>query len=156
MGSLCYFRAMNFTLKSFEELSTTELYDLLRLRSEVFVVEQNCVYQDIDNYDQKSLHLFGNINDELLAYVRILPPKLYYAEAAIGRVVTAKKIRMEGAGKEIMKYAIEKTFALFPKANIRIMAQCYLAKFYTDFGFAAEGPEFLEDGIPHVEMVLER
>ncbi len=147
---------MKFTLQNFEELNKIQLYELMRLRSEVFVVEQNCPYQDLDNLDQKSLHVCGSINNELLAYARILPPKLYYPEAAIGRVVTAKKIRMEGAGKEIMKHTIEKTFALFPKANIRIMAQCYLKKFYTDFGFTAEGAEFLEDDIPHVEMVLKR
>ena len=145
---------MIFTTQTFEELTTQELYNILRLRAEVFVVEQDCPYQDIDNYDQKSLHICGSINGELLAYARILPPKLYYPEAAIGRVVTAKKIRMDGAGKQIMKFCLKKIYELYPDSDVRVMAQCYLNKFYSDLGFITKGEEFLEDGIPHVEMVL--
>ena len=146
---------MNFTTKTFEELSNSELYAILKLRSEVFVVEQNCVYQDIDNLDQKSLHVFGIHKNEIVAYTRILPPKLYYKEAAIGRVVTSKIVRMDGYGKEIMRFSIDLIKSKF-NSDIRIMAQCYLNKFYTDLGFKIEGPEFLEDGIPHVEMVLDK
>lgn len=144
---------MNFTTRTFKELTNSELYAILKLRSEVFVVEQNCVYQDLDNLDQKSQHIIGVHNGEIHAYTRILPPKLYYPEAAIGRVVTSKAIRMDGYGKEIMKYSIASIKAKY-NSNIRIMAQCYLTKFYTDFGFQIDSEEFLEDGIPHVEMVL--
>jgi ElaA protein len=144
---------MNFTTRTFEKLTNSELYAILKLRSEVFVVEQNCVYQDLDNFDQKSIHIFGKHDNEIHAYTRILPPKLYYKEAAIGRVVTSKEIRMDGYGKEIMNYSIALIKAEYA-SNIRIMAQCYLTRFYADFGFKIEGPEFLEDGIPHVEMLL--
>lgn len=144
---------MNFIVKSFYELTHEELYDLLKLRSEVFVVEQNCAYQDLDDYDKKSLHILGMLNDEVLAYTRILEPGLYYKEAAIGRVVTSKKIRMDGYGKAIMQYSMEYIRQNY-NTNIRIMAQCYLNKFYTDLGFKTVSDEFLEDGIPHVEMVL--
>ena len=145
---------MNFTTKYFDELSNYELYAILKLRSEVFVVEQNCAYQDLDNLDQNSLHVFGKHNNEIVAYTRILPPKLHYKEAAIGRVVTSKTVRMDGYGKEIMRFSIGLIKSKFNTA-IRIMAQCYLTKFYEDFGFVVDGSEFLEDGIPHVEMVLE-
>ena len=143
---------MNFTTRTFEKLTNSELYAILKLRSEVFVVEQNCVYQDLDNFDQKSIHIFGKYDNEIHAYTRILPPKLYYKEAAIGRVVTSKEIRMDGYGKEIMNYSIALIKAEYA-SNIRIMAQCYLTRFYAHFGFKIEGPEFLEDGIPHRIMV---
>jgi ElaA protein len=144
---------VKFEEKTFDQLTNDELYAILKLRSEVFVVEQNCVYQDLDDFDQKSIHIFGKHNKEIHAYTRILPPKLYYKEAAIGRVVTSKDIRMDGYGKDIMKYSIALIKDNYT-SNIRIMAQCYLTKFYSDFGFKIEGPEFLEDGIPHVEMLL--
>ena len=144
---------MNFEVKQFEELSTAELYAILKLRSEVFVVEQDCVYLDLDDFDQKSIHIFGKHNDNIAAYTRILPPGLYYKEAAIGRVVTSKDIRMDGHGKEIMTFSMQWINTQY-QANIRIMAQCYLTKFYEDLDFKIDGPEFLEDGIPHVEMLF--
>lgn len=144
---------MNFEVKQFEELSNVELYAILKLRSEVFVVEQDCVYLDLDGYDQKSIHIFGRHKNEIAAYTRILPPKVYYKEASIGRVVTSKDIRMDGYGKEIMAFSIQWIKTQY-QSNIRIMAQCYLTKFYEDLKFKIDGPEFLEDGIPHVEMLL--
>ncbi len=144
---------MKFEEKTFDKLTNEELYAILKLRAEVFVVEQDCVYLDLDDFDQKSIHVFGRHENKIAAYTRILPPSVYYKEAAIGRVVTLKDIRMDGYGKEIMHFSIASIKTQY-NSNIRIMAQCYLTKFYSDFGFKIDGPEFLEDGIPHVEMLL--
>ena len=144
---------MKFEVKMLEKTSISELYNFLRLRSEVFIVEQNCAYQDLDNLDDRCLHVLGKTNGMILAYARILPPDLYYKEASIGRVVTSKKIRMDGYGKQLMHFTLNETLRRFG-FPVRIMAQCYLTKFYEDFGFEKEGQEFLEDGIPHIEMVL--
>ncbi|MCT4622069.1 MAG: GNAT family N-acetyltransferase [Schleiferiaceae bacterium] len=144
---------LRFEVKTFDELTKEELYDLLQLRSEVFVVEQNCPYQDLDGKDTIAFHVLGTLDGKIMAYTRLFAPGKYYKETSIGRVVTSPSIRMEGAGKSIMAFSLEKAKALF-KANIRIMAQCYLTKFYEDFGFVQEGQEFLEDGIPHIEMIL--
>lgn len=143
----------NWTYKHFSELSTAELYDILELRSKVFVVEQNCVYQDLDFKDQKSWHLMGWNNGQLTAYVRVLPPGVSYSEASIGRVITHPNYRRSGLGKELMQIAIDKTCAQFGVKTIKIGAQCYLHQFYTNLGFSVSGDEYLEDGIPHVEMV---
>ena len=145
---------MKFILKKFEDLSTIELYDLLRLRAEVFVLEQNCPYIDLDGLDDKGYHLLGIQDEALHAYARILPPGVYFKETMVGRIVTSQSIRGKGLGKQIVVHGIEHSKKLFPSSGIRIMAQCYLLKFYEDLGFKAEGEEFLEDGIPHVEMLL--
>lgn len=145
---------INWIYKQFTELTTTELYDILWLRSRVFVVEQNCVYLDVDYKDQKSHHLMGVIKNKLVAYVRILPPGLSFEEASIGRVLTNPDFRGNGYGIELMKIAIEKTLQQYNVNAIRIGAQCYLNKFYQDLGFVNSGEEFLEDGIPHIEMLL--
>lgn len=147
---------MNWTFKNFNELTTTELYDILTLRNKVFVVEQNCIYNDTDGKDKQSWHLFGHIDNKLFAYARISPPGLSYAEASIGRVVIDSEYRSKGHGIELMKVAIEKTVSLFKVKNIRISAQCYLLKFYSDLSFTPVGEEYLEDGIPHREMFLLR
>lgn len=140
--------------KTFSELTTDELYAILRLRTEVFVVEQNCVFQDMDNKDQQSHHLMGWIGDDLVAYVRILPAGLSYTEPSIGRVVSDPHYRGQGAGRSLMEEAIKRTIALHGKQPIRIGAQLYLFKFYSSLGFKAEGDVYLEDGIEHIEMVL--
>ncbi len=145
---------MIWTFKHFKELTTSELYDILTLRNKVFVVEQNCVYNDTDGKDKESWHLSGHIDNMLVAYVRILPPGLSYTEASIGRVVTDPAYRSHGHGIELMKMAIEKTLSHFNVKNIRISAQCYLLKFYSDLGFTAVGEEYLEDDIPHIEMLF--
>ncbi len=140
-------------VKDFDALSLSELYELLKLRSEVFVVEQNCVYQDIDGKDQKSKHLMLFEADRLAAYCRLLPPGLSFSECSIGRVISAPEFRGKGYGQLLMQAAIEQMNTLFPQQNIRIGAQAYLQKFYESFGFKQDSDIYLEDGIPHMEMI---
>jgi len=147
---------LNWTLNNFDSLSVQELYALLKLRNEVFVVEQNCVYQDADGEDPLSWHLCGWDGYQLAAYCRIIPPEISYPEASIGRVVTAMNYRKAGIGIELMKQAIENTCSLFNTDTISIGAQCYLEKFYTSLGFHPGGPEYLEDGIPHIHMIFKK
>jgi ElaA protein len=144
---------ISWQLKPFDELSTTLLYDILRMRNEVFIVEQDCPYQDLDYKDQKSYHLCGFVNDLPVAYVRIIPPGVAYEEASIGRVLTVPTFRGNGAGKLLMEEAIKRTYDLFDVTCIRIGAQLYLLKFYTALGFRQTSPTYLEDNIPHVEMM---
>ena len=147
---------MNWVYKNFNDLTVLELYAILKLRSEVFVVEQNCVYLDTDNKDQLSFHLSGWIGNELVAYARILPPGSAFQEASIGRVVTNPQYRKTGAGKALMQRAIEKTLQQFDVSAIKIGAQLYLLSFYSSLGFKQSGPEYLEDGIPHIKMTLSK
>ena len=145
---------MEITCKHFKELSTEELYNIIRLRLEVFSVEQNCPYQDADGKDQQSWHLMIYNDKELVGYSRILPKGVAYADyASIGRVVTAKSVRMQGVGKLLMKESLEQAAKLFGKVPLKISAQAYLRKFYTSFGFIATGEEYIEDHIPHIGMV---
>lgn len=125
----------------------------MRLRSEVFVVEQQCAYLDADGKDEASYHLCGRVNGTLAAYARILPPGLSYAEASIGRVVTGLAFRKHGFGRELMQKAIELTTATYTTDTIRIGAQLYLLEFYKSFEFKPVGEMYLEDDIPHVEML---
>ena len=143
---------MNFKIKSFQELTTTELYTILQLRSEVFVLEQDCVYQDIDFKDQKSLHIFGLKNDKIVAYTRIFKPGDYFKNASIGRVVVSEKERKFGYGHELMKVSIEAIKTHFKVDEITISAQKYLQNFYESHQFNQIGEEYLEDGIPHIRM----
>ncbi|MEC3963924.1 GNAT family N-acetyltransferase [Flagellimonas halotolerans] len=146
---------MEVLVKTFEELSTKELYQILRLRSEVFVVEQDCVYQDVDNKDQKALHVIGIKNDGVVAYTRIFKPGDYFDNVSIGRVVVSKNQRKFGLGKQIMQASLATIDQRFPHKAIEISAQSYLLKFYTELGFNAFGEEYLEDGIPHRRMLRE-
>ncbi len=139
--------------KSFSELSKNELYQLLQLRSEVFVVEQNCVYQDIDFKDQKAYHVLGFKNDNIVAYTRIFNPGDYFSEASIGRVVVKKEERKYGYGHQILKASIEAITTNFKETTIKISAQTYLKKFYESHGFKQVGEAYLEDNIPHIAMV---
>ena len=143
-----------FSLKPFSELTPAELYSIIRLRNEVFVVEQVCVFQDADNKDQDSLHLMLWQGPVLTAYCRLLPPGLAYPEMSIGRVVSLPAARRTGAGRNLINEAIKVCRNQFGESPIRIGAQCYLIKFYASFGFKEEGDVYLEDGIEHVEMVL--
>lgn len=143
---------IQFQIKSFDELTTTELYDLLQLRSEVFVVEQDCVYQDVDGKDQKAIHVLGYDAGHLAAYTRIFKAGDYFDMTSIGRVVVSPKSRGLDYGKEVMKASIAFAKAEHP---IKISAQCYLKKFYNDLGFQETGKEYLEDGIPHMEMITQ-
>jgi len=142
-------------IKSFSELTTQELYDILQLRSEVFVVEQNCVYQDIDYKDQKALHVLGIKNNQLIAYTRLFKPGDYFEQASIGRVVVKQKERQYKYGYDIMKASIEAIKNLFNQTLIKISAQAYLKRFYNNLGFNEIGEEYLEDDIPHIAMIKE-
>ena len=144
---------MNTVIKNFSELSTEEIYKILKLRSEVFVVEQNCVYQDIDEKDQKAVHLFLEKNNEIIAYTRIFKKGDYYEEnPSIGRVVVSKKERGKKLGKKIMLNSIEFIKKELEGRKIELSAQKYLDKFYKDLDFYSEGEDYLEDGIPHQRM----
>ncbi len=148
---------LNWVLKQFNELSPAELYTILQLRNEVFVVEQHCVYQDADGKDQHCWHLAGWDGDQLVAYTRIVPPGISYPEeASIGRVVTSPRYRGAGAGRELMKLSINRTLSLFPGSGIKIGAQAYLHRFYESLGFVQCSPEYPEDGIPHIGMILSK
>lgn len=150
--TITYYLNMNFITKSFQELTTTELYQILQLRSEVFVVEQDCVYQDIDFKDQKSLHVLGVKNNKIVAYTRIFKPGDYFKNASIGRVVVQEKERKFGFGHHLMKASIKAIKENFKEDIITISAQVYLQKFYESHQFKKVGEEYLEDGIPHIRM----
>jgi ElaA protein len=145
---------MQFRLKAFKELSVDELYEALKLRCAIFVIEQNCNYQDMDDKDQDSFHLLGYEDGKLVAYTRILPQGLSYQEASIGRVVVDKTYRGRNSGRELMVKAIAAAKEKFKTNEIVISAQCYLEKFYSDLGFKSEGESYLEDDIPHIKMRL--
>ena len=144
---------LDIKVKKFNELSIQELYSLLKLRSEIFVVEQDCVYQDLDGKDAKALHVIGINNNEVVAYTRIFKPGDYFDIASIGRVAVHKDYRKYGYGKEIMQASINAVNEKFKEQQIKISAQTYLNKFYTELGFKAIGEGYLEDGIPHIQMV---
>ena len=143
----------DISVKSFEELTTVELYELLQLRSEIFVVEQDCVYQDLDGKDQKALHIIGTKNNKTVAYARVFNAGDYLAQASIGRVMVKDGERKHGYGFEIMKASIKAIEEHFGKTSIALSAQTYLKRFYNSLGFLEKGGEYLEDGIPHVLMV---
>ena len=144
---------LNWKTKEFTELNNYELYAILKLRSKVFVVEQNCVFLDMDDKDQKSIHIMGFMDDELVACSRLLPAGVSYTEMSIGRVATDPAHRSKGLGKELMRISVDKLVEAYGNHPIRIGAQCYLIKFYEGFGFNINSAEYLEDGIPHVEML---
>lgn len=145
--------AINWKIKPFNELSLQELYSVLKLRSIVFVVEQNCVYQDIDGKDQKALHLIGEYNNEIVAYARLFKSGDYFENASIGRVVIHPDARDKKFGHEMMRQAIAGLESHFNETKITISAQLYLQKFYENHGFVVQGETYLEDDIPHVEML---
>lgn len=147
--------------KTFSELSVDELYRLLALRAQVFVVEQRSLYQDLDGYDRAAHHLLG-VEDSrentphvplLVAYLRVLPPHLKYPQASFGRVVVAPEARKHGHGRVLVRKGIDFIEARYPRMPIRIGAQDYLRRFYEGFGFRTMGEVYDEDGIPHVDMV---
>lgn len=144
---------ITFTLKSFEDFTASELYRALQLRSAVFVVEQDCVYQDIDGKDQKALHVLGYKGDQLIAYTRIFKAGDYFKEASIGRVVVMDSQRKYGYGYDLMKATVAAIYTELGEQDIRISAQTYLMNFYNKLGFQETGETYLEDGIPHINMV---
>ena len=145
---------IQWILKKFDTLTPRELYAIMQLRNEVFVVEQQCVYQDADDKDQSSYHFMGWHNEKLIAYTRILPAGIAYEMASIGRVVSSPGIRRSGIGKELMIKSIEQVEKLFGKVAIKIGAQLYLNEFYSSLGFKQNSGIYLEDGIEHIEMIL--
>ena len=146
---------LDFQILKFEELSNSQLYELLKLRQEVFIVEQDCPYLDSDGLDYESLHLLAYNDKDLVAYARILKAGLAYQDySSIGRVVNAKAVRSSGIGKVLMKKAIEICPDKYPNTDIKISAQEYLDQFYTKLGFVKTGDHYLEDGIPHQAMIL--
>jgi ElaA protein len=147
---------IDWVCREFADLSPHELYEILRLRSEVFVVEQNCVFLDMDNKDEGCLHFMGFVGAKLAAYTRLVPPGHIYDEMSIGRVVTSPKHRNKGLGKELMQRSIDECRNYFGEGDIKIGAQCYLLKFYKSLGFKVSGERYLEDGIEHVHMLLEQ
>ena len=143
----------HWKIKSFTELSVTELYEILRIRQAVFVVEQTCYYLDADGYDDKAIHLWAEQNGEILAYCRIFDAGIKYQEASIGRVLTNPNYRNLRLGKTLMQFALFIIEARFRAGDVRISAQDYLLKFYSEFGFQDTGKKYLEDDIPHTEML---
>lgn len=146
--------AFTRTCKHFNDLTNTELYDLLRLRSEVFVVEQNCVFLDQDDKDQQCHHVLFYDAQTIVACARLVPPGLSYPEMSIGRIVTSMKVRGTGAGKELVAYSIAECRRLFGNGPIKIGAQLYAEKFYEQFGFVRCSDVYDEDGIDHIKMLL--
>lgn len=144
-----------FRCKAFYELTVPQLYGIMALRQEVFVVEQNCPYLDADGKDMRGWHLVGYDDDnKLIAYARLLPKGVSYENhASIGRVATAASARRKGIGQQLMKAAINQVEQLFPGDTVKISAQSYLREFYENFGFVVSGEEYLEDGIPHFPMI---
>lgn len=139
-------------IKTFDELSVTELYAIIKARVNVFVVEQDCPYPDLDDSDQKAIHLWAEKNGEVLAYCRIFDKGIKYPETSIGRVLTTENARGKSFGKQMMKFAVEIIENRLKTSEIRISAQDYLIKFYSDFGFSATDKKYLEDNLPHTEM----
>lgn len=146
---------IQWEIKFFDELSVSELYKIMQLRAEVFIVEQNCPYQDADGKDPESFHLMGyNDNNELIVYSRILPQNISYPEVSIGRVVSSLKARGTGSGRLLMEQSLKIISEKFGNVPVKIGAQAYLKKFYESFGFVVTSNEYMEDNIPHIEMIM--
>lgn len=143
---------LQWTVKKFDDLTPHQLYAVLQLRNEVFVVEQDCVFQDADGKDQDCYHLMGFNENKLAAYTRLVPPGVIYPEISIGRVVTSPAVRRGGAGRLLMQKSIDSCYELFGVLPIKIGAQLYLQKFYESFGFRQISEVYLEDSIPHIYM----
>ncbi len=141
-----------WNIKRFDELTVPELYAIIKARIDVFVVEQDCPYPDLDNYDQKALHLWAEQDGEVLAYCRIFDQGIKYPETSIGRVITTENGRGTGLGKQLIQYALEVIENRLGTSEVRISAQDYLLRFYSGFGFRDTGKKYLEDNIPHTEM----
>jgi ElaA protein len=146
---------MIWTCKKFDELTPRELYAIMQLRNQVFVVEQNCVFQDADNKDQHCYHMMCMSDDKLVAYARIVPHGIAYVETSIGRVVTSPSARGTGIGNLLLQKTLDKVYSLYGKVPIKIGAQLYLKKFYESFAFKQTSDIYIEDDIQHIEMMLQ-
>lgn len=147
---------MEWKKVKFEELENQELYKILQLRNKVFVVEQNCIYQDADDNDEKAIHIFLKNKNEIVTYLRILKPCNYFENASIGRVVTNPKYRNKSFAKKAIRMAIKHIFNEWNQNQIEISAQTYLIEYYKKLGFETKGNEYLEDGIPHIRMIYKK
>ncbi|HHP1041587.1 GNAT family N-acetyltransferase [Bacillus thuringiensis] len=147
---------MGWNLKKFDELTNIELYNLLKERTLVFVVEQNCPYPEVDGKDPFSYHLFKENNGEIIAYLRIVPAGVSYQEISIGRVFVKKEYRGQGIAEELLKKGLDFIQNELKEKTVKIQAQDYLRKFYSSFGFQTISETYLEDNIPHIDMVLQR
>ena len=154
---------LNWYCKSYQQRSKNQLFSIYKARQQVFIVEQNCPYPDIDLLDKQCLHLFAcqqttntSTEPEILAYLRIIPPAAQYPQASFGRVLTTEAARGTGAGKALVAKALEQLAQTYPSAPIKISAQSYLQKFYADFGFVTISDVYLEDDIEHLDMLLKR
>ena len=147
---------LTWLIKPFAELEPKQLYSLLKLRQDVFCLEQNCLYPELDDKDQQSIHILGLDDNRLAAYLRCLPPGLQYQEASIGRVVVDPKYRDQQLGRELMLQGIAYCQVHYPEQGIRISAQLHLKDFYQSLGFEATGDSYDEDGIPHIAMLLHK
>lgn len=145
---------MKITVFKYQDLGQERLYEILKLRLEVFVVEQKCAYQDLDNKDEKALHLVGEENNKIIAYTRIFRKGDFFKNSSIGRVLVKKEYRNKDYGRKIMTSSIEKLKKDPKEEKIELSAQKYLLKFYSELGFEKIGEEYLEDNIPHVKMIL--
>ena len=146
---------MNFILKYFDDLNADEVYDMLQLREEVFQIEQNCIYKDMDDKDRHCWHLLMYKEAELVAYARLVPGAVSYpAYCSIGRVASKTKYRKEGYGRQLMQEAMLQVKRLFPGFPVKISAQAYLQKFYESFGFIKVSEPYMEDDIPHIAMTF--
>ena len=150
-----FFKVMQFEFKHFTELTNEELYDILSLRSQICVVEQDCVYNDLDGHDKNAIHQFLRKGDEIVAYSRLLKPGSRFTDYSIGRVVVKESERGTGLGIQMMEEAKSYIKETWKAEKIKISAQKYLQKFYEDLGFVVITEEYLEDGIPHFGMLLE-
>lgn len=145
---------ITWNCKTFNELSVKEFHDIIALRISVFVVEQKCAFQELDGLDYSALHVFGtNEKNEIVAVARLIPVGIPYAEASIGRISTRIDYRRSGLGRPLMDFAMSELYKAFGNVPIKIMAQKYLEKFYTEYGFASIGADFIEDDIVHVYMI---
>jgi len=147
---------IRWTIKSFDKLTSIELYKILQLRINVFMLEQNCLYPECDDKDIQANHLFADDNGQIIAYARLIAPQVSYKEASIGRVIVSNQYRGQKLGYTLMQYAIEKLSTDYPMSAIRISAQAHLNQFYGNVGFKQVSKEYLEDGIPHIEMILQK
>ena len=147
---------MQIEAKAFNILTINNLFDIYKLRNEVFIVEQNCAYQDVDEKDKVALHVLVKEGEKLIAYARLLPENVSYKEPSIGRVIVSKAYRQKGVGMDLMKFCLLKCEELFKNQLVTISAQSYLVKFYQSLGFKTVGEEYLEDNIPHIKMMYNK
>lgn len=147
---------MTFTIKTFEALTTRELYAILKERTAIFVVEQNCAYPEVDGKDLRAYHLYKEENGEIIAYLRILPPGVSYKELSIGRVLVKRHYRGQQLAQQLVAAALQYIHEELNETTVKIQAQHYLRNFYGSFGFEAISETYLEDDIPHVDMLLQK